>query len=218
VFYNQLLVAFVAPLLAVINSIGLLNVQLFSRVARTQAAADALLAPPAFPAAVRLAQTISSVNLAIMYAPVLPILPAIAALGVLCAYAADLWVALRQSSKLHAFGMKAVVAVGLILRVLPLVQIVLIYTLYFREYNQLKGDEDTWPVQPSDLPRGSPSQHNDGPLTVPFAIGAVIWCVAALLPCSWLVSGRKKAGELKAEASEARPATCAAFPCNLSMS
>lgn len=77
----------------------ILNFHIFSRFARTQAYLHSCLEPTEFSLPQRYANTINTVGLAILYAPVLPLSPAIAFVGLLISYATDQYIALRKAHK-----------------------------------------------------------------------------------------------------------------------
>ena len=76
-------------------------------------------------------QAITTVGLSILYAPILPISVFIGLLGMLVQYAVDQYMALRHSSRPRAFQVEAFTGANYVLLSLPLLQLGLIWSLYF---------------------------------------------------------------------------------------
>lgn len=134
-FYTQVANAVLVPAVMVCDPLPLLRAHVLSRCARTQAMMDALLAPPDFPLAEEAAGAIKTLGMAMFWAPVLPPSLFLAAIGLFLAYWADKWVALRRAASPGNLGGSALAGVvGPWLRALPLVQLVLIRFLYFKDY------------------------------------------------------------------------------------
>lgn len=131
-FWTQLANAIVLPLASLFDPGPLTRAHALARWARTQAALDALLAPPPFPLAEQAANAVMVLALALWWGPVLPLSPMLGTLGLAALYWADKWVALRRCAA-PANSQGAVdEATGVMLRALPLVQLVLMRYLYFQ--------------------------------------------------------------------------------------
>ncbi|KFM26464.1 hypothetical protein F751_2682 [Auxenochlorella protothecoides] len=133
-FWTQLANAIVLPLASLFDPGPLTRAHALARWARTQAALDALLAPPPFPLAEQAANAVMVLALALWWGPVLPLSPMLGTLGLAALYWADKWVALRRCAA-PANSQGAVdEATGVMLRALPLVQLVLMRYLYFQDH------------------------------------------------------------------------------------
>lgn len=159
-FFIQLSNAILPDLLTLFDPLDALNVYFFSRFARTQRKLDNLVMPRHFFLSVRYAAAVKTMGLALFYMPVLPISPLIAALGLLISYFTDKYVALRLAQKPHNLAYVVTIAINNAILVLPLVQLLLIWRLYF--------------------------VHQEWVLVV-FWIGASIWIVFALTPVSHIL-------------------------------
>ena len=138
-FWTQLANAVVLPLASLLDPAPLLRMGLLSRWARTQALADALLDPPAFPLAEQAASAVAVLALALWWGPVLPVSPALGALGLVTLYWADKRVALRRCAAPANSTGAIDHATGSLLRVLPLIQLLLMRYLFFAVSG--RGDE-----------------------------------------------------------------------------
>lgn len=92
---------------------------------------DRLLAPPAFPLAEAHAGSVTTLGLALFYAPILPLSPFIALAALLLAQASHKWVALRRAAAPANLSGLVTAPLNWLLRLLPLVQLVLMRQLYF---------------------------------------------------------------------------------------
>lgn len=108
-----------------------LNLHFLSRMACTQKYVDQFTLPPEFRMNLRMGQAITTVGLAILYAPILPISALIGLLGILVQYAVDQYMALRHSSRPRAFQVEAFSGANYLLRLLPLIQLLLVLFFYF---------------------------------------------------------------------------------------
>ena len=139
-FWTQVANGLVWPALALADPGDLLAAQVLSRAARTQAMADALLAPPPFQLAEQFACGLTSLGLAVWWLPVLPLSPMIAAAGLFLQFLADKWVALRRArSPGDICGRGVAVVINRLLLLLPLVQLLLCRYLYFKVGGRGRG-------------------------------------------------------------------------------
>lgn len=159
-FFIQLSNAILPDLLTLFDPLDALNVYFFSRFARTQRMLDNLVMPRHFFLSVRYAAAVKTMGLALFYLPVLPISPLIAALGLLISYFTDKYVALRLAQKPHNLASVVTVAINNVILVLPLVQMLLIWRLYFQN--------EKWVL----------------PI---FWVGAGLWVVFAIMPISHML-------------------------------
>lgn len=109
----------------------ILNLHFLSHMACTQKYVDQFTLPPEFRMNLRMGQAITTVGLAVLYAPMLPISPFIGFVGILIQYTVDQYMALRHSSRPRAFQVEAFYGANYLLRLLPLIQLFLIFVFYF---------------------------------------------------------------------------------------
>jgi F0F1-type ATP synthase assembly protein I len=139
----------------------------------TQKYVDQYTLPPEFRMNLRMGQAITTVGLAILYVPILPISAFIGFVGMVIQYAVDQYLALRHSSRPRAFQVEAFYGANYLLRLLPLIQLFLILAFYFGEI-----------------------------AFIPSVVGLVIWIVACIVPLTthirqleytkWVEGGRPK--------------------------
>lgn len=110
----------------------ILPLHFLSHMACTQKYVDQFTLPPEFRMNLRMGQAITTVGLAILYAPILPISTFIGLLGIIVQYVTDQYMALRCSSRPRAFQVEAFHGANYLLRLLPLMQLFLILGFYFR--------------------------------------------------------------------------------------
>jgi hypothetical protein len=89
-FWIQVVNAFLPDILTLFEPFRLFNYHFLSRFARSQAFLDACVAPIEFSLPLRFAAAIKTITLSILYAPVLPISPAIGLVGIFFSYATDM--------------------------------------------------------------------------------------------------------------------------------
>ena len=119
------------------NLLGLgdkLKYYILSYYARTQPMLNQLLAPPPFPMAEQHASAVTTIGLAMLYMPVLPISPIISLVGLTISYCANKWIALRRAAAPPHFSGMVTAPLNWLLRLLPLLQLVLMKQLYFKDY------------------------------------------------------------------------------------
>lgn len=153
--YIQLINAFVPDLIALFSVPRMINYHIFSKFARSQAFLNATLEPVDFELPQRYASAIKTIGLGLLYAPIQPLSPFIAFVGMLFSYMTDVIIALRLSKKPRAFGASALNSMNDLLRVLPIAYLVLMNSLYFK---------------------------NEDGITAAFITGVVIWGLMLLLP------------------------------------
>ncbi|PRW39140.1 kinase domain [Chlorella sorokiniana] len=130
-FYMQVANALLPPLATLCDLEDLVYSQWISRSAKTQAMMNRLLQPPEFLLAEQYASALTTLGLALCWMPVLPISPLIAALGLFLGYWAEKVVALRRAAHPGNLRGKLVSSAALLIRLLPLVQLLLMRFLYF---------------------------------------------------------------------------------------
>jgi hypothetical protein len=107
---------------------------ILSPFARTQPMLNQLLAPPPFPMAEQYAASVTTLGLALWYMPVLPMSPMIALVGLSVNYCSNKWVALRRAAAPPNLSGMVTAPLNWLLRLLPLIQMILMKQLYFRDY------------------------------------------------------------------------------------
>lgn len=130
-FLIQLTNAVFPSLAFLVRMDDIFNLHFLSHMACTQKYVDQFTLPPEFRMNLRMGQAITTVGLAILYAPILPISTFIGLLGILVQYAVDQYMALRHSSRPRAFQVEAFYGANYLLRLLPLIQLFLILVFYF---------------------------------------------------------------------------------------
>lgn len=133
-FYIQIINAILPDAFSLLDLGRIVRFNIFSRFAQSQSFLNWCLAPPAFNLPERFANASRTIYLAILYAPILPVSPIIGAAGIAFSYSADLWLALQLSQTPRAFDSDALELVGSLLGLLPLAQSLLIYLLYFKDF------------------------------------------------------------------------------------
>eukprot|EP00892_Ulva_mutabilis_P005487 jgi/Ulvmu1/330/UM001_0334.1 len=138
---------------------------LFSAVlswhARTQDAADGLMDPPPFLLPLRVANTVRTVALAVLYMPVLPASTLLGLIGTIVSYIVDQILVLRICRKPPTFSTHAFSFSIFIFQLLPFLWLLLMAVVYF---------------SPAKF---GPSEPD---VTLPVLVGYVIWIVALLTP------------------------------------
>ena len=130
-FLIQLTNAVFPSLAFLVRMDDVLNLRFLSHMACTQKYVDQFTLPPEFRMNLRMGQAITTLGLAILYTPILPISAFIGLLGMLVQYAVDQYMALRHSSRPRAFQVEAFTGANYLLRLLPLIQLFLILAFYF---------------------------------------------------------------------------------------
>lgn len=159
--YIQLSNAVVPALLALLDPMDRIKVKILSRFARTQAMMDNLVMPHHFYLSERYAAAVKTLGLALFYMPALPISPFIGALALLISYMTDKYLALRHTQKPHNLAHKVTVAINRVILLLPLVQMILMWRLYFLSHN--------W-------------------ITIIFWLGFSIWLLFSLVPLTTILN------------------------------
>ncbi|KAL4440168.1 hypothetical protein ABPG75_003169 [Micractinium tetrahymenae] len=159
-FYMQLANALLPPLAVLCDLEELLHFQVLSRMAKTQAMADRLLAPPPFLLAEQYASALTTLGLALCWMPVLPISPFLAALGLFWAYWVDKIVALRRCAHPGNMRGKLVSSADLLIRLLPLMQLLLMRFVFF---------------------------VGEGAMTAVFWTGLAVWLLFAIAPVRYFL-------------------------------
>jgi hypothetical protein len=133
-FYIQLINAFLPDLLGLLERglQRLFRYHVMSNFARTQAYLNAALEPPSFDIPLNVSGNIRTVSLGVLYAPVLPISPMLSLLGLCVSFFTDQFLALHATRKPRAFDVEVLGIVNIVLHMLPLVQMLLIYFVYFQ--------------------------------------------------------------------------------------
>lgn len=168
-FYIQLVNTFVPDLLTVFDVQRMFAHHVLSKFARTQDYLNAAIQPRIFDIPLRFSNAIKTVALGVLWAPALPISPMLSVVGILISYWADQFLALHRCRKPQTFDVEALNVVNkFVLDALPLVQMLIIYFVYFAD-----------------------SGNNQ--VTAAFAIGVIIWGVGFLAPIDFiLATGRNK--------------------------
>jgi hypothetical protein len=122
-FYLQVGNAVLNPIAAIFNPLRIIEYHSFSRAAATLKYIDRFLDPLPFDMAYRLAQSVLTVGLSILYAPILPVSPLIGLFAIILQYFTDQYIALRHSIAPLAFDVEALAPLNLILRGLLLIQV-----------------------------------------------------------------------------------------------
>lgn len=154
-FYIQVINAVLPDLVSVFDVTRMLRYHFFAKMAHTQAYMNSAMEPPLFNLPLRFASAVRTVALGVLYAPVLPISPAISVFGLVVSYVADQYLALHVSRKPRAFDVDTLAAVNHIIELLPMAQMLLILLVYFKGANGIAA---------------------------PFVVGTVIWGILFLVP------------------------------------
>lgn len=154
-FYIQAINAVLPDLISVFDVARMLRYHFFANMAHTQAYMNSAMEPPLFNLPLRFASAVRTVALGVLYAPVLPISPAISVVGLVVSYFADQYLALHISRKPRAFDVDTLAAVNHIIELLPMAQMLLVFLIYFKDA--------------------------DG-IVAPFVVGTVIWSFFFLVP------------------------------------
>jgi hypothetical protein len=133
-FYVQCANSLVPPLFHLLGLGDKIKYYILSPFARTQPMLNQLLAPPLFPMAEQYAASVTTLGLALWYMPVLPMSPMIALVGLSVSYCSNKWVALRRAAAPPNFSGMVTAPLNWMLRLLPLVQMILMKHLYFKDY------------------------------------------------------------------------------------
>ena len=166
-FYIQLVNTFLPDLLTVVDVPKMFAYHVLSKFARTQDYLNAAIQPRTFDVPLRFSVAIKTVSLGVLWAPALPISPMLSFIGLLISYGADQFLALRRCRKPQSFDVEALNVVNsTVLDALPLVQMLLMYFLYFAD------DGNTQVI-------------------AAFALGVVIWGVALLTPINYLLANTR---------------------------
>jgi hypothetical protein len=155
---------------------------------------DRLLAPPAFPLAEAHAGSVTTLGLALFYAPILPLSPFIALAALLIASASHKWVALRRAAAPANLSGLVTAPLNWLLRLLPLVQLVLMRQLYFVVRSAWKlpypclfslsfllFSRSLFPTAYPNPPAHHPSQGHPAVYPV-FWAGLAAWALSAVAP------------------------------------
>ncbi|GMH32281.1 hypothetical protein BSKO_00115 [Bryopsis sp. KO-2023] len=166
-FYIQLSNAVLPDLITLLDPMERI-MSILSRFARSQSMMNTMLMPHHFFLAERYAASVKTLGLALFYMPALPISPLIAALGMSISYMTDKYIALRRTQKPHNLTYRVTSAINRLIRLLPLIQMILMWQLYFHGHSWAK------PV---------------------FYAGVVMWVLFAVVPfttlCRWNVTADK---------------------------
>ena len=106
-FYIQLFNAFVPDMLILFDANRILRRQVISHFAASQEMLDDMLVPSEFRLALRYSAAIRTLGLGIVFAPILPVSPVIAAVGLMISYCCDRVMALRIARKPEELNSKA---------------------------------------------------------------------------------------------------------------
>eukprot|EP00887_Chlorella_sp_A99_P002393 scaffold10.g2393.t1 len=136
-FYTQVANALLPPLVTLLDPLDSLCAQLLARAARTQGMLDRLMQPPEFPLAEAHASAITTLGMGLFYAPMLPMSPMLASIGLALQYAADKHAALRRATAPGNLSGRVAAPATHVLRLLPLVQLLLMRFLYFEGYSTM---------------------------------------------------------------------------------
>ncbi|QDZ20537.1 10TM putative phosphate transporter cytosolic domain-containing protein [Chloropicon primus] len=98
VFYTQLIDAFMSPMLALLDPTWLCS-RLSCQYAKTQDVLDKILVPPEFSLSIRYSDTIKTLSMAVIFAPMVPSSPLIGFLGILMQCATDRVIAFKMAQR-----------------------------------------------------------------------------------------------------------------------
>ena len=135
-FYIQLFNAFVPDMLILFDANRILRRQVISHFAASQEMLDDMLVPSEFRLALRYSAAIRTLGLGIVFAPILPVSPVIAAVGLMISYCCDRVMALRIARKPEELNSKATATFHTLLLLLPLLQILACRFVYFAKHPQ----------------------------------------------------------------------------------
>jgi hypothetical protein len=133
-FYIMCANSLVPPLFHLLGLGDKIKYYILSPFARTQPMLNQLLAPPLFPMAEQYAASVTTLGLALWYMPVLPMSPMIALVGLSISYCSNKWVAVRRAAAPPNLSGMVTAPLNWLLRLLPLVQMILMKQLYFKDY------------------------------------------------------------------------------------
>ncbi|KAK9808616.1 hypothetical protein WJX72_000561 [[Myrmecia] bisecta] len=130
-FYIQLANAVLPAILDLIGPVALTRAAIFASYARTQRMLDHWERPEEFLLAEHYAAAVKTLGLAMFFMPALPLSFVIACGGLTIQYWSDKYLALRKAEKPSAMSHRMTVAIDMLIRLLPLVQLILMHQLYF---------------------------------------------------------------------------------------
>lgn len=133
-FYIMCANSLLPPLFHLLGLGDKIKYYILSPFARTQPMLNQLLAPPLFPMAEQYAASVTTLGLALWYMPVLPMSPMIALVGLSVSYCSNKWVAVRRAAAPPNLSGMVTAPLNWLLRLLPLVQMILMKQLYFKDY------------------------------------------------------------------------------------
>ena len=126
VFYTQLIDAVMAPAMALFDPTWLCS-RLSCQYAKTQSMLDKILIPPEFSLSIRYSDTIKTLSMAIIFAPMVPTSPYIGFLGIFFQCATDRVVAFKVCQRPRQLQEGVMDMVFFLLRSIPLMQLGLMY-------------------------------------------------------------------------------------------
>lgn len=166
-FYIQLVNTFLPDLLTVVDIPRMFAHHVLSRFARTQDYLNAAIQPRIFDIPLRFSNAIKTVALGVLWAPALPVSPLLSLAGLLISYWADQFLALHRCRKPQSFDVEALNVVNTsVLDALPLVQMLIIYFVYFAD-------------------------DGNSQVIAAFALGVILWGIAFLAPIDFIFASTR---------------------------
>ncbi|KAI8112216.1 hypothetical protein M9434_003540 [Picochlorum sp. BPE23] len=136
-FFVQCSNALLPPLVHLLGIGDNFKFYVLAPFAKTQKMLNRMMAPPIFPMAEQHAASVASIGLAMFYMPVLPISPYISLVGLILSYFSNKWIALRRAAAPPNLNGMVTSSLNFLLRLLPLVQLILMKYLYFKDYSSV---------------------------------------------------------------------------------
>ena len=143
VFYTQLIDAVMAPMLALFDPTWLCS-RLSCQYAKTQDVLDKILVPPEFSLSIRYSDTIKTLSMAVMFAPMVPTSPLIGFCGIAIQCATDRVIAFKMAQRPRQLQEGVMEAVFFLLRFIPPLQLGLMYYCFTGIRNLLIGAAGVW--------------------------------------------------------------------------